>query len=221
MKKSAAPALLLIFLVIAVGIFVVFRISKNEAPDTKDPGISATATPEPTATTEPTAEPTTAPTPTPVATAASTAVSTPTPTPTARPTETPVPTMAPTAVPNYAKSGEIRSDSGTYLNLLVKWNLTDGETPTLKLDVYVTSYALVTGESSSSVVVNIGGNTSYVPTKSLNLTNTSLEETYLGSSSVEVTPGTDVPVNVTWNFNGTYSGKDVAAITAADTIHIG
>ena len=68
MKKSAAPALLLIFLVIAVGIFVVFRISKNEAPDTKDPCISATATPEPTATTEPTAEPTTAPTPTPVAT---------------------------------------------------------------------------------------------------------------------------------------------------------
>ena len=137
------------------------------------------------------------------------------------PTETPVPTMAPTAVPNYAKSGEIRSESGTYLNLLVKWNLTDGETPTLKLDVYVTSYALVTGESSSSVVVNVGGNISYVPTKSLNLTNTSLEETYLGSSSVEVTPGTDVPVNVTWNFNGTYSGKDVAAITAADTIHIG
>lgn len=219
MKKSAAPALILIFLVLAVGIFVVFRISRNEAPDTQNPGTAATATPEPTATTAPTATP--APSATPVPTAAPTAVPTATPVPTVAPTETPVPTMAPTAVPNYAKSGEIRSDSGTYLNLLVKWNLTDGETPTLKLDVYVTSYALVTGESSSSVVVNVGGNISYVPTKSLNLTNTSLEETYLGSSSVEVTPGTDVPVNVTWNFNGTYSGKDVAAITAADTIHIG
>ena len=219
MKKSAAPALILIFLVLAVGIFVVFRISRNEAPDTQNPGTAATATPEPTATTAPTATPT--PSATPVPTAAPTAVPTATPVPTVAPTETPVPTMAPTAVPNYAKSGEIRSDSGTYLNLLVKWNLTDGETPTLKLDVYVTSYALVTGESSSSVVVNVGGNISYVPTKSLNLTNTSLEETYLGSSSVEVTPGTDVPVNVTWNFNGTYSGKDVAAITAADTIHIG
>lgn len=219
MKKSAAPALILIFLVLAVGIFVVFRISRNEAPDTQNPGTAATATPEPTATTAPTATP--APSATPVPTAAPTAAPTATPVPTVAPTETPVPTMAPTAVPNYAKSGEIRSDSGTYLNLLVKWNLTDGETPTLKLDVYVTSYALVTGESSSSVVVNVGGNISYVPTKSLNLTNTSLEETYLGSSSVEVTPGTDVPVNVTWNFNGTYSGKDVAAITAADTIHIG
>ena len=219
MKKSAAPALILIFLVLAVGIFVVFRISRNEAPDTQNPGTAATATPDPTATTAPTATP--VPSATPVPTAAPTAVPTATPVPTVAPTETPVPTMAPTAVPNYAKSGEIRSDSGTYLNLLVKWNLTDGETPTLKLDVYVTSYALVTGESSSSVVVNVGGNISYVPTKSLNLTNTSLEETYLGSSSVEVTPGTDVPVNVTWNFNGTYSGKDVAAITAADTIHIG
>ena len=219
MKKSAAPALILIFLILAVGIFVVFRISRNEAPDTQNPGTAATATPEPTATTAPTATP--APSATPVPTAAPTAVPTATPVPTVAPTETPVPTMAPTAVPNYAKSGEIRSDSGTYLNLLVKWNLTDGETPTLKLDVDVTSYALVTGESSSSVVVNVGGNISYVPTKSLNLTNTSLEETYLGSSSVEVTPGTDVPVNVTWNFNGTYSGKDVAAITAADTIHIG
>ena len=219
MKKTAAPALILIFLILAVGIFVVFRISRNEAPDTQNPGTAATATPEPTATTAPTATP--APSATPVPTAAPTAVPTATPVPTVAPTETPVPTMAPTAVPNYAKSGEIRSDSGTYLNLLVKWNLTDGETPTLKLDVYVTSYALVTGESSSSVVVNVGGNISYVPTKSLNLTNTSLEETYLGSSSVEVTPGTDVPVNVTWNFNGTYSGKDVAAITAADTIHIG
>ena len=219
MKKSAAPALILIFLILAVGIFVVFRISRNEAPDSQNPGTAATATPEPTATTAPTATP--VPSATPVPTAAPTAVPTATPVPTVAPTETPVPTMAPTAVPNYAKSGEIRSDSGTYLNLLVKWNLTDGETPTLKLDVYVTSYALVTGESSSSVVVNVGGNISYVPTKSLNLTNTSLEETYLGSSSVEVTPGTDVPVNVTWNFNGTYSGKDVAAITAADTIHIG
>ncbi len=219
MKKSAAPALILIFLILAVGIFVVFRISRNEAPDSQNPGTAATATPEPTATTAPTATP--APSATPVPTAAPTAVPTATPVPTVAPTETPVPTMAPTAVPNYAKSGEIRSDSGTYLNLLVKWNLTDGETPTLKLDVYVTSYALVTGQSSSSVVVNVGGNISYVPTKSLNLTNTSLEETYLGSSSVEVTPGTDVPVNVTWNFNGTYSGKDVAAITAADTIHIG
>ncbi len=40
MKKSAAPALILVFLILAVGIFVVFRISKNDAP-----AISARAMP--------------------------------------------------------------------------------------------------------------------------------------------------------------------------------
>ena len=55
MKKSAAPILILVFLLVAVGIFVVFRISKNNASDTQNPGTTATATPEPTATTPPTA----------------------------------------------------------------------------------------------------------------------------------------------------------------------
>ena len=50
MKKSAAPILILVFLLVAVGIFVVFRISKNNASDTQNPGTTATATPEPTAT---------------------------------------------------------------------------------------------------------------------------------------------------------------------------
>ncbi len=53
MKKSAAPILILVFLLVAVGIFVVFRISKNNASDTQNPGTTATATPEPTATTPP------------------------------------------------------------------------------------------------------------------------------------------------------------------------
>ncbi len=38
MKKSAAPILILVFLLVAVGIFVVFRISKNNASDTQNPG---------------------------------------------------------------------------------------------------------------------------------------------------------------------------------------
>lgn len=45
MKKSAAPILILVFLLVAVGIFVVFRISKNNASNTQNPGTTATATP--------------------------------------------------------------------------------------------------------------------------------------------------------------------------------
>lgn len=205
MKKSAAPILILVFLLVAVGIFVVFRISKNNASDTQNPGTTATATPEPTATTPPTATP--EPTGTPV--------------PTAVPTETPVPTVQPTAVPVQDQSGEFRSDTGTYINIVVKWTVTgSGSTKTLKLDTYVESYALVTGDRTSDVVFNVGGNVSYASSKAIRLDNVPLTQTFLGSTSVDVTSGTDVPVNVTWHFNGTYSNQNIATIVAEDTLHI-
>ena len=215
MKKSAAPILILVFLLVAVGIFVVFRISKNNASDTQNPGTTATATPEPTATTPPTATP--EPTGTPVSTAVPTAVPTATPVP----TETPVPTVQPTAVPVQDQSGEFRSDTGTYINIVVKWTVTgSGGTKTLKLDTYVESYALVTGDRTSDVVFNVGGNVSYASSKAIRLDNVPLTQTFLGSTSVDVTSGTDVPVNVTWHFNGTYSNQNIATIVAEDTLHI-
>ena len=215
MKKSAAPILILVFLLVAVGIFVVFRISKNNASDTQNPGTTATATPEPTATTPPTATP--EPTGTPVPTAVPTSVPTATPVP----TETPVPTVQPTAVPVQEQSGEFRSDTGTYINIVVKWTVTgSGSTKTLKLDTYVESYALVTGDRTSDVVFTVGGNVSYASSKAIRLDNVPLTQTFLGSTSVDVTSGTDVPVNVTWHFNGTYSNQNIATIVAEDTLHI-
>ena len=215
MKKSAAPILILVFLLVAVGIFVVFRISKNNASDTQNPGTTATATPEPTATTPPTATP--EPTGTPVPTAVPTAVPTVTPVP----TETPVPTVQPTVVPVQDQSGEFRSDTGTYINIVVKWTVTgSGGTKTLKLDTYVESYALVTGDRTSDVVFTVGGNVSHASSKAIRLDNVPLTQTFLGSTSVDVTSGTDVPVNVTWHFNGTYSNQNIATIVAEDTLHI-
>ena len=215
MKKSAAPILILVFLLVAVGIFVVFRISKNNASGTQNPGTTATATPEPTATTPPTATP--EPTGTPVSTAVPTAVPTATPVP----TETPVPTVQPTAAPVQNQSGEFRSDTGTYINIVVKWTVTgSGGTKTLKLDTYVESYALVTGDRTSDVVFTVGGNVSYASSKAIRLDNVPLTQTFLGSTSVDVTSGTDVPVNVTWHFNGTYSNQNIATIVAEDTLHI-
>ncbi len=215
MKKSAAPILILVFLLVAVGIFVVFRISKNNDSDTQNPGTTATATPEPTATTPPTATP--EPTGTPVPTAIPTAVPTAAPVP----TETPVPTVQPTAAPVQDQSGEFRSDTGTYINIVVKWTVTgSGGTKTLKLDTYVESYALVTGDRTSDVVFNVGGNVSYASSKAIRLDNVPLTQTFLGSTSVDVTSGTDVPVNVTWHFNGTYSNQNIATIVAEDTLHI-
>ena len=219
MKRSAGPALILIFLILAIGIFFVFRVSGKEAEEASGgSAAAATATAEPTATSAPTATPTEAPTATPAPTAKPTA----TPTPTAAPTSTPVPTAAPTAVPSYNQSGEFRSDSGANINIVVKWYLSGtGDYPTLKLDAYVSSYALQTGDRIGDVVFNVNGNLSYASSSAIQIDGGGLTESYLGSTSVNVSAGSDVPVNVTWYFNGTYSGKDISTITAESTIHIG
>ena len=144
-----------------------------------------------------------------------------TPVPTVAPTETPVPTAEPTAATGYEQTGEFRSDTGTYINIVVKWTVTGSGSPkTLKLDTYVESYALVTGDRISDVVFNIDGNVSYASSKAIRLENVGLTQTFLGSTSVDVTSGTDVPVNVTWHFNGTYSNRNIDTIVAEDTIHI-
>ena len=82
------------------------------------------------------------------------------------------------------------------------------------------SYAPVTGDRPSDVVFNVGGNVSYASSKAIRLDNVPLTQTFLGSTSVDVTSGTDVPVNVTWHFNGTYSNQNIATIVAADTLPI-
>ena len=129
--------------------------------------------------------------------------------------------MQPTAAPVQDQSGEFRSDTGTYINIVVKWTVTgSGSTKTLKLDTYVESYALVTGDRTSDVVFTVGGNVSYASSKAIRLDNVPLTQTFLGSTSVDVTSGTDVPVNVTWHFNGTYSNQNIATIVAEDTLHI-
>lgn len=218
MKKTAAPALILIFLILAVGILLVFRVSKNDTANMQ-PAAAATATPEPTATAAPTATP--EPTATAVPTPSPTAVPTPTPVPTVAPTETPVPTMEPTNAPTYEQIGSFRSDTGAKINLVVKWRISgSGDALTLHLDAYAESYALVTGDRSGDVVFNVGGTVSYASSKAIHLENVGLTESYLGSTSTEIHPGAAVPVNVTWYFNGTYSGQSIAAIVAEDTIRI-
>ena len=44
--------------------------------------------------------------------------------------------------------------------------------------------------------------------------------TYLASKTVEITPNVDVPVTVTWYFNGTYSNQQLTTITASSTLHV-
>lgn len=226
MKRAFAPFIILVFLLIGLGVFFIFRIEGPRADQYAD--VSVTATPVPTATPEPHATATATPMPT--ATPTPTPTLTPVPTPTTEPTPSPSPTATPTPEPTATaeptiqptSNGQFISDSGAKLNVLVKWSGfldVDGKTK-LQLDVYVQSYSLYTGDRKDDVVMKVDGEVYYGSSKAIQLDTNTLTETLIASTVVEVEPGRDIPLEITWYFNGSYSNQQIAAITAAETVHL-
>ncbi len=215
-KRSTAPILILLFLILAVGIFWVFHSEKKEEGEGDDPQPSVTSTPVPTATPVPTSAPTaeiiyTTPIP-------ETATPAPTGTPTPTPTVAPTPTAPPPV--EYATTGEFRSDSGAKINILVKWGiLTENGQEKLKMDVYIESYSLQIGARVDDIVFSVNGAISYASSPSVEIQDNSLHETFIGSSTVDVQPDTELSVSVRWYFNGSYSNMQIADILAQAQIH--
>lgn len=235
------------FLLLAIGIFWIFQ-SEKPSDSGRSPVLDAfsTGTPTPTATPEsgvsyivradgtviaapeqgteqnpPSAAPPGLLLPTEIPATALTPV--PTPVVTITPTLPPTPTIEPTATPEpaYAKEGEFRSDSGTSLNVVVKWKILPPEASgyRLQLDVFVESYALYTvnGMNDTIFTVNdeiIYGNSSAVSTDTL-----FLQQNPICSAVFSPKPG-NANVSVKWFFNGSYSGTAINDIVAKGTIYI-
>jgi len=225
MKRSFAPFIILLFILIGLGVFFIFRM---EAPrdNREEPTVTATpvptATPEPAATATPTPTPAPTATPTPMPTATSAPTGTPSPPPAASPTASPTPTPTPEPTVQYTSNGQFISDSGTKLNVLVKWSgFRDVDNKTkLQMDVYVQSYSLHTGDRIDDVVMKVDGTVYYGSTKAIQIDSNTLSETLVTSKVVEVPTGRDIPVEVTWYFNGSYSNQQISTITASGTVHL-
>lgn len=156
---------------------------------------------------------------------------TPTPQPTAEPTATPAPeTPAPTIEPvgntrTVDESGSFSSNTGTKLNMVANWSVTSANDSelTLKLDLVLNSYTLSVGPHNGVVTVN-GVDYSFT-SPGISYKN----EQYMNSApmtSLTVTvpaplgETVSIPVAVSWDFYGTYGGKDISKITASDTISV-
>ena len=224
MRRSFAPFIILVFLLIGLGVFFIFRSEGAQLNNKVEVTVTATpvptATPEPVATATPTPVPTATPTPTPAPTA--TPAPTTTPEPTATPTSTPEPTATPVPTARPSTSGQFVSDSGAKINIVVKWtgyDDADGNTK-LQLDVYIQSYSLYTSDRRDDVVMNIDGEIHYGSSKAIQLDTNTLTETLIASTVADVAPGRDIPVEVTWYFNGSYSNQSISTITASSTIQL-
>ena len=149
-----------------------------------------------------------------------TAEPTATPAPTAAPTPAPVVTPAPlptgTPEPAYETEGTFRSDTGAWLNLVVRWKLQkDGEKTVIHLNAYAESYSLMCS-GADDVEFIIGGTSVKDSSGVINIADNSLNETLIGTADIEVERGKTADVFVTWKYNGTYGSPN--GVKSLDTI---
>lgn len=159
----------------------------------------------------------------------------PTAAPDVSPSDEPSPSVSPSAEPTPAPtpdlsqdrlmSGSFDSDTGCSLNTHTEWAVTRSQSGALVMEVrvYVRSYTLGIGPRSG--VVTINGTAYSFRSETLSIeSNDSPTETLIYSASQELylDPGEllTVPISVTWNYNGVYSGNDIKSITSETSVTV-
>ena len=216
MKRSSLLPLLLTCILIAGGIFLILQTeSRITKKSSSEPEITATESPVPSATPIPTATPSPEPTPAPTEASLPTSAG-------ASPTAEPVITPSPTPGLKTETSGSFRSDTGGWLNLIVRWNiLPDGERTKLRLEAYAESYTIETFKRVDDVAFSVNGTVKYDSSGPLNVDSPAiLVENKLGSAVFDVEKGSDASVKVVWNFKGSYGKREVEDVIAEQVIRI-
>lgn len=216
-KKSIIVLVVILVILIAVEAFLFLKLRGRLGGEMAGadaggaPAVVMTQSPEMTMPPAPTAVPET-PTPAPTPTA--------TPEPTPEPTATPAPTVPPTPTPLPTYSGSFASDTGTGLNMSVDWeteNLGNGTTR-IHLTGKITSYSLVIMGSSVKITLGDSSTTSQAP--AFNIGENGQVTSDLFTADLDVPTGTQGTLTVDWNFNGTYSGVQLAHVIATSDVSV-
>ena len=136
-------------------------------------------------------------------------------------TATPKPTAPPTDPPpseRVTASNSFSSYTGVGLNMSVSWTATDLGDGTTRLSISgtVNSYAL--DVMSLPVNISFSGYSRSLMGNSISVGD-GLHSNGLFSTSLDVPTGTSGTMTVTWNYNGTYSGTEIADVTASDFVY--
>ena len=147
------------------------------------------------------------------------------PSPSVSPSAEPTPTPTPAPSQDRLMSGSFDSDTGTSLNTHTEWAVTRSQSGALVMEVriYVRSYTLGIGPRSG--VVTINGTAYSFRSEGLSIeSNDSPTETLIYSASQELYLNSGelltVPISVTWNYNGVYSGNDIKSITSETSVTV-
>ena len=147
------------------------------------------------------------------------------PSPSVSPSAEPTPTPTPAPSQDRLMSGSFDSDTGTSLNTHTEWAVTRSQSGALVMEVriYVRSYTLGIGPRSG--VVTINGTAYSFRSEALSIeSNDSPTETLIYSASQELYLNSGelltVPISVTWNYNGVYSGNEIKSITSETSVTV-
>ena len=209
-------ALVLVLIIIAaVSMWLTSRDIKNTVPTESaqptpalTPSVISTPTPAPAESARPSADPSASPSPS------------------VQPGQTAAPQPTQQVINRTInQTGSFESNTGTKMIMYANWTATsqNSETVTIKLDVILSTYTLNVGAHSGVITVagqDYAFTSPAISYKSEKARNNAL----LTSRSVEVTvpagQATAVPVSVSWSFNGTYGGVEIAQVSAGGTINI-
>lgn len=200
-KRHIFAALIIVLLIVAVlTAWLTADFSGNE-DDTE---------PTPSASVSPSAEP---------------SESTPLPSDSAPPEETPAPTPSEQVYEERLLDGSFDSNTGCTLNTHTEWAVIKSSSGkyTVEVKVYLRSYTVGIGPRMGSV--SILGTEYRFATETISVeSNSRPQDTllYAVSQELPVTEGEllSVPISVTWNFAGVYSGNDIDNIESQTTITI-
>ena len=209
MKRTVALILSILFLLTFSGCFGKPAPSPTPAPASAAP-VPSPDRGETIITAPPTAEPTAEPAP----------VQTPEPTAVPIPEATPQPvqpTAAPAPAPSQAgkliASGSFRSDTGTYLNLIADWKEETINDNSFKLTVVLSleSYSLDVGERRSNTLTFNGKEYSFITDPIEIEEGFTKTQIYVWSQELPLSE-LEFDLNVSWNFRGSYSGKELETV---------
>lgn len=128
---------------------------------------------------------------------------------------------APVKPTDAIKSGSFKTNTGTNLNLLVEWTLTQDEYTgkyTLNANVYLESYSIICGKRTGSSFLTIDGHRFAFNTEPLNYPGVKeKQKIFFTTASVVYEPDElpeTVAIDAIWTFNGSYSGVSIPVLHA-------
>ena len=133
--------------------------------------------------------------------------------------------VPPATVVIPSQSGTVRDDQEAAFRLRLEWTASvEGGAVTVNTELFIDCYSLtVRSRKGGEIVVN--GEKRSFSTEAINQTENKLTSIPVDSAqftfALQEIPPQGIPVEAKWNFNGTYGGQTIEALTLSETIVIG